>query len=441
MNTTSYKICGGGLLVAAAIFATPANAATFDLNLFHVTPTDAGEGDIFSIDNLDFGKDDEIFFRGVGIINGGSETVLSKIDTTGISTVLSRADGVTSIGQVRANESGEVVFNGGIVQPDRPVNGLSILRNGVSETLVLDQITQFGDPPQTVRFAVGDLAADGNAVFQARKQSNQTAIFAETPDGIVELLSVGDPFPGLVGQTIIAVGQPSVNDAGDIAVSALASSGASAILEVKDGVVSNRFDTSQPAPLPSSPMFAGIGTPDLNNTGAVALFATLQGDTPTGISSGGPPSGIFLEHGGLAEAIIARGDIAPDAGGLLIDGLFDITLNDENDVGFLARLSDGSTAAYFASEGNVDLIVKDGDQISGFGDTFTIQDFGFNPGGAIDLNDASQIALSVRFDGGRSGFILATAEVDRTTPVPLPAGLLLLISGIAILGLSRRYFT
>ena len=220
-----------------------------------MTPTDAGEGDIFSIDNLDFGKDDEILFRGVGIINGGSETVLRKIDTTGISTVLSRADGVTSIGQVRANGSGEVVFNGGIVQPDRPVNGLSILRNGVRETLVLDQITQFGDPPQTVRFAVGDLDADGNAVFQARKQSNQTAVFAETPDGIVELLSVGDPFPGLVGQTIIAVGQPSVNDAGDIAVSALASSGASAILEVKGGVVSNRFDTSQPAPLPGSPMF------------------------------------------------------------------------------------------------------------------------------------------------------------------------------------------
>ncbi|MEM8621876.1 MAG: choice-of-anchor tandem repeat NxxGxxAF-containing protein [Actinomycetota bacterium] len=147
---------------------------------------------------------------------------------------------------------------------------------------------------------------------------------------------------------------------------------------------------------------------DLSDTGQTLFSARLRG-LPVDDTN---DSGIFLRGDGPAELVIREGDPAPGLGpGVVFGGLVPgniptpaLDINDSGKIAFRTMLRgdgvDNSTnGAIYATndQGDLDLILRDGDQVPGLADgvVFSQSDLG----GGIVLNDRGDLLILAQFEG------------------------------------------
>lgn len=390
---------------------------------------------------------------GFGAVLSGSG-VIPQFNDLGFFTpteiLVRRGDGVPEVpggmfanfGPVQFNDAGEIAFGAPLTGLAGP---LSSLEPGIFTSSAL--IAQQGEPaPGTAgarfgTFGLLSLNAAGEVAFRAFLEGGDvtpgtaSGIFTDT--GLV--VRAGDTAPDTGGAAFEGFfGQPSLNDAGEIAFrDSLVGGGVTraddaGIFTLAGPVVRE----GEAAPGTAGAVFDFFGQPILNDTGEVLFFAGLRGSDVTGANS----SGLFT-----TSALVAReGDVAPGTGGALFDQ-FDVffgapDLNDGGDAAFLAMLAGpGVTPAtdrglFFGDGlGGLSMLVREGDVLDvGGGDLRTINTLSFLNG----LSDTGDVGFQATFTDGSSGvFVL---EAAASAPVPLPASGWLLLAGLGAFGVLRR---
>jgi hypothetical protein len=158
---------------------------------------------------------------------------------------------------------------------------------------------------------------------------------------------------------------------------------------------------AQGDPAPAGGQFAGFGSPTLNNRGAVAFAAVVEGRAvPGGIFVSEGPQ---LRQGPQLRMIVGAGDETP-VGGIFMKFSERLGLNDAGTVAFHAQIKSAPTAAgIFAVEGGrLRKLAAIGDAAAEGG---TLSNFG--PWPAIDASGTVGFAASVDGAAGPVGAFTA----------------------------------
>jgi hypothetical protein len=178
---------------------------------------------------------------------------------------------------------------------------------------------------------------------------------------------------------------------------------------------------AQGDPAPAGGSFAGFGMPVLNNKGAVAFAAAVEGR--------GVPGGIFVVEGDATRMIVGAGDDTP-VGGIYFKFAERVSLNDTGLLAFNAQLKDAPTPAglFLVDRGAPRKLVVVGDAAPGGG---TLSHFGLWP----TVNNAGVVVFTSSVDGGTHPIGVFVAKGDAITRVAgagdaLPGGGRLLSFGL-----------
>ena len=296
-------------------------------------------------------------------------------------------------------------------------------------------------------------------------RGNDNAVFSDVGGSLSLVAREGDAAPG-AGEGVALgdfLGSPVLNDQGEIAfrtfltgtgvtdgnnVATFSDVGGSLSLVAREG---------DPVP--------GVGEGEtleffldelsINDQGEVVFLAEILSAAPMdgggmGMEGGmgmGPPTsdlGIFSNEEGALSLVARTGDAAPGAGDGVIFNFFDaLALNDQGDIVFGANLTgtgvtDANDRAIFGeSDGMFSILVREGDIIDlGDGDLATII---FLNLGRNAFNDLGQIAFFADLSDGRQGILLGSPDGIVLAPVPLPAALPLMASGLlGLVAIARR---
>jgi hypothetical protein len=310
-----------------------------------------------------------------------------------------------------------------------PVNGkgqvaffATLLRGAASEGIFLAigsrvaRVALEGDPVPGGgaisgfgRHPIPALNEAGTVAFAAAVAGGRTVegVFLAARGKLEAAALAGAAAPGIPSGTFANVDSPSLNDRNDVAFLATVRRGRETLEAVyarSSGVL--RKVVAQGDPAPAGGQFAGFGAPVLNNTGAVAFAAVVEGRAV--------PGGIFVSDGSSLRMIVGAGDDTP-LGGIFMKFSDRVGLNDAGTVAFHAQLKSAPTAAgIFAAEGGrVRKLVALGDAAAEGG---TLSNFG--PWPAIDA--AGTVAFVASVDGGPSpvgAFALAAGGMRRLAAI------------------------
>lgn len=304
------------------------------------------------------------------------------------------------------NANGDCAFFG---EQFNPFNR-GVYRGGVSG---ITAVALVGDPapaPLTGTYVfVGqggmDLNDAGELVFAGRIGSPTRDVLLRELGGTVSVIAVqGDPAPG--GGDYTGFGGPTINAAGDVAFSAITSTGSIVVL-VTDGVsqlVASRDDV---APGTGGAAFAGFNhRVVVDDLGGVAFRAST-----TAPDAG---EGIFRYSAGLVSAVAISGDTAPGIpGGTLSFVLSSPFSSRSGRVVFqaLVDLPSGSQLALFAEsdDGSLELVRREGDSAPA-GSTYSA----FEAQSTINSNGLVSFTSTLA-DGAKAVFV--------SEPVPVVAAI------------------
>lgn len=238
----------------------------------------------------------------------------------------------------------------------------------------------------------------------------------------------GDEAPGTGGAVFRSLTRSALNDAGETAFrSRIVGDGDFGIL-TSSGLVAREGDVAPGTDgAKFQALFADVA---LNNLGETAFSASISDDSGIGQRA------IFTSSGLVAR----QGDVAPGTDGASFATVFSPSLNDAGEVAFSATLGGTGVAgtnrfSIFLSDaaGKLGLIVRQGMDIDlGDGDLRTVSFL--RPG---VLNDRGELAFVANFTNGSQAIVIADTRSAATEVIPLPAPMLLLLSGLAGLGLLR----
>lgn len=315
-----------------------------------------------------------------------------------------------------------------------PVNGkgqvaffATLLRGAASEGIFLatgSRVTKValeGDPVPGGgaisgfgRHPIPALNEAGAVAFAAAVAGGRTVegVFVAARGKLQAAALAGAAAPGIPSGTFANVDAPSLNDRNDVAFLATVRRGRETLEAVyvrSSGGL--RKVVAQGDPAPAGGQFAGFGAPALNNRGAVAFTAVIEGRAV--------PGGIFVNDGPQLRMIVGAGDDSP-LGGIFMKFSERVGLNDAGMVAFHAQLKSAPTAAgIFAVEAaRVRKLAAIGDPAAEGG---TLSNFG--PWPAIDA--AGTVAFAASVDGGPSpvgAFALGASGMRRLAAIgdPLP---------------------
>jgi hypothetical protein len=223
--------------------------------------------------------------------------------------------------------------------------------------------------------------------------------------------------PGIASGTLAALESPALNDRGDVAFIATVRRGRETgdVIYVRTRGKLQKL-VAQGDPAPQGGLFAGFGAPVINNDGAVAFAAVVEGR--------GVPGGIFVAHAGRIKMLVGAGDETP-VGGIFMRFSERVAVNDRGLVVFHSVVKNGPVAAavFAAQDERVRKVAATGDAAPGGG---TLSHFGPWP----TVNAAGAVAFVASVDGGPSpvgAFVAAPSGLSRIAAVgeTLPGGGLL----------------
>jgi hypothetical protein len=212
------------------------------------------------------------------------------------------------------------------------------------------------------------------------------------------------------GRKLTDIVQPSLNDAGAVAFLGTANrTDYSAYLWEKGTITPVALDGMD---APEGGKIRDVLAALLNNQNPSVLVLATR--------TVGGPLGLYRFADGKLTAVAVPGNTMPDGGKLSNIVLRNYGVSNANELGqhaFLARLEDGSTAAYLLQpDGTLSLILKSG-QVTDLGMITLIGlstpppgELLFRGGWGVGLNRQGQVALNVRIDNGPMTLVLLTPD-------------------------------
>src|SRR5438552_2475231 len=255
------------------------------------------------------------------------------------------------------------------------------------------------------RHPVPALNEAGNVAFAAAVSGGKTVegIFATTGRRLRAVAVVGSAAPSIASGTFANLDAPAPNDRGDVAFPATVRRGRVGIEAnyLSSGATLSKV-VAQGDPAPAGGTFAGFGVPALNDSGALAFAAVVEGRAV--------PGGVFVAKGGRTRMLVGAGDESPIGG---IFGKFSerVALNSAGAVAFTSLLKDAPVAqAVFVVEGGRPRkVVALGDGAPGGG---VFSHFGLWP--ALSADGAVAFTASVDGGGPPAGVFVATpTRIER----------------------------
>lgn len=346
------------------------------------------------------------------------------------------------------NDKGELAFTGNFGS-----DGEGVFKTSGSD---LELLARNNDSGLSGGFDFSEFSApvinnDGTTAFRGdRKSSNDFGIFKATNTELQQVAREGDAAPGISGFEHLILGDPRLNDSGDLAFSSLIAKPGETINEAiatifreTDGNVDLFVREGDEAPGTSDGTFGQLGAPVVNNSDGIAFGAFFE---EPGASSG--KRGIFADIGNGLGLVARTGDVAPGADGIEFNFFGRYALNDEGDIAFSSTLSgsgvtrDNDLGLFFKpADGPLELVLREGDLLEiAAGDNREVTDFNLVSNGAF-LNNSDQIAFEAEYavdvGGSRSGIFTASIE-PTPTRIPVPSSFGLLCGGLALLGWFTR---
>jgi hypothetical protein len=186
----------------------------------------------------------------------------------------------------------------------------------------------------------------GDVAFAAAVSGGKTVegIFATTARRLKAVAVVGSAAPGIASGTFANLDAPALNDRGDVAFLATVRRGRESVeaIYLASGATLNKI-VAQGDPAPAGGAFAGFGVPALNNSGALAFAAVVEGRAV--------PGGVFVAKAGRIRMLVGAGDETP-IGGIFAKFSERVALNGAGAVAFTAALKEAPMAqAVFVIEG------------------------------------------------------------------------------------------
>ena len=313
------------------------------------TPAPGG-GTFLGADTPSINSVGEIVFRGNAAAPSSSGLFLYSSGT------------ITQIVQDLAQStSGDVVYptkpslaeNGTVVFLSFTQNGLFAVSNGIiSRLFAVGDSTPTGDT--FLNFQSCAINKNGDIVFTAFLFSGNRAIFLESGGTLTKVVSSGDVLPG--GAIVFTfLGDPSLNDLGQVAVAGLANGAAtdSGVYLYSNGGLTIPVPAFSPAP--DGGLFTIINSAALNNLGQIAFTGQTSND------SNGQES-LFLLSNGLIAQLTAPGQISP-GGDKFTSPFGTLALDSAGRVVFTSRLKQHSDGLFRFNGAKVLRIAGQGDPV------------------------------------------------------------------------------
>ena len=290
---------------------------------------------------------------------------------------------------VPVNSRGQVAFFATLLR-SRASEGFFLATGTRIDTIAAegDRAPEGGTFSGFGRHPVPALNEAGNVAFAAAVSGGKTVegIFATTGRRLRAVAVVGSAAPSIASGTFANLDAPALNDRGDVAFLATVRRGRESVEAVylSSGARLSKV-VAQGDPAPAGGTFAGFGVPALNDSGALAFAAVVEGRAV--------PGGVFVAKGGRTRMLVGAGDESP-IGGIFAKFSERVALNSAGAVAFTSLLKDAPVAqAVFVVEGGRPR------KVVAIGDAA--------PGGGVFSHFGLWPALSA---GGAVGF---TASVDR----------------------------
>jgi len=256
-------------------------------------------------------------------------------------------------------------------------------------------VAAFGDPaPGAGTFTsarLPSLNGQGQVAFLAQVDpADRSGIFLFNGDAITQVVSTNDFSPE--GGRFIAFYEVALNDAGQIALHAFATTGEGIFL-ASPGAITTLALTGQPAP--GGGIFGALTSPAINASGQVVFSA--------------PGTGIFLAVDGTLTRVARVGDPAPGGEGATFVSLqYPASISDAGEVVFDAYASPpGRGGIYLFSGGQIVRVIAGGDPAP--------EEETFGAVAHPSVNASGQIAFHGNVSGGRGSgaYLLSKGSVTR----------------------------
>lgn len=289
-------------------------------------------------------------------------------------------------------------------------------------------ITGFGKEPAPA------LDGGGNVGFHASLSGGRSleGVFvaaAGRPPRVIAL--AGEAAPGVPTGSIASLDAPVINDRGDVAFLAVLQRGRDSLQAIFGTAGGHlRKIAAQGDRTPAGGVYAGFGPPSLNNRGAVAFGAVVEGGAAVG--------GLFLvDAAGQGRKLLLAGDDSPL--GMIARFGERVALNDAGQVAFHGVINnDASPAGIFVVSGSgARLVAHIGETAPGGG---RFANFGPWPA----LSPDGEIAFVASLDGGATPLALFLADgtgLQRVAAAgdPSPVGRIASFGLYPTASISRRH--
>ena len=411
----------------------------------------------------------ETILTGAGITGANDSAIFSDVGGT-LSLVAREGDAApgagagvsfTRVSGLSLNDQGEIAFRAGLTGTGVDGTNNTAIFSDVGGTLSL--VAREGDAAPGAGAGVSlsvngfpSLNNQGGLAFQSSLRGegvtldNSVAIFRESGGNLSLVAREGDAAPGAGAGEVFSLflGSPVLNDQGETAFlsfirgSVLNSNNDTALFSDVGGTLSLVAREGDAAPGARGARFGDFNglAFDLNDQGEIAFVTRLTGTND---------DAIFSDVGGTLSLVAREGDAAPGAG----DGVFfrdfggntgSVRLNNQSEIAFVSILQGtgvtfaNDTAIFSGSNGMLSLLVREGDIIDlGNGDLANI--IALSIGAPVVLNDLGEVAFFADLSDGRSGLFLASPDGVVVSPVPIPAALPLMASGLlGLVAIARR---
>ena len=395
-------------------------------------------------------------------------------------------DGVffRDLGDPTVNAQREIVFSADLTGNNVTVDNSLAIFSTVGGDLSLvaregDAVPVIGDGVSHANFARPDINNQGDIVFEDQELrgpgvnfGNDDVIFINTGGDLSILAREGDLAPGAEGLSFREVRIADLNNQGGIVFTAnvagpgVGPSDNTGIFSNIEGTLSLVVQEGDAVPGEEDNVFFGdfaFANPEITDQGDVAFTNTTVTTAPMdmdmdmdmggdmGMGMGPDPGNnivseteaVFTNAGGTLSTVAREGDVAPGVGdGVFFESFFDPLTNQGDQVAFLADLTGtgvtdaNDRAIFLESDGLLSLLLRegeiidfiDGDLATSIALTLDRASFNFNEAGQLD------ILANLSIGENRQGLFLVTV-----TPVPLPAALPLMASGLlGLVAIARR---
>jgi hypothetical protein len=266
------------------------------------------------------------------------------------------------------------------------------------------------------RHPIPALNEAGDVAFAAAVSGGKTVegIFLATRKRFRAVAVAGSAAPGIASGTFANVDAPALNDRGAVAFLATVRRGresVDAIYVVAGGKLAKVVAQGDAAPAGGA--FAGFGVPALNNAGAIAFAAVVEGRAA--------PGGVFVAEGPRVRMLVAAGEESP-IGGIFSKFSERVALNDAGALAFTAVLKDATApqAIFVVEGGRARKVAALGDSAAGGG---VFSHFGLWPA----LSASGAVGFTASIDRGPTdiaAFISSPKGYVRVGAIgdPLPGG-------------------